>query len=259
MREDAPAPDWPPGPDAPVLSPGDVHLWLFTTRATENERECLRSLLADDELARAGRFRLDHLARRYVVGHGRLRRLLAAYIESEPTDIRFVTGPHGKPAMAPEQNPQGVAFSFAHSEETCLAGIASGRSIGVDVEAYRDRLDMDLIVRRQFAPAEASKFDRVRGAGQRQDAFYACWTRKEAYIKARGEGLAAGLDSFEVSFLPGEANRIVASSRGSEECERWEVIPLDLGPRLAGACVVERPVESVSYWTFDACRPSRGG
>lgn len=250
MIECPPVRAWPHGPDAPKLCEGEVHLWLFSASAEVSERAALRGLLSQDEQARAQRFALDHLARRHEVAHGRLRRLLAMYLKVEPSEIHFENGPHGKPFIASSQSAGRLAFSFAHSGDVVLTGVTSGRAIGVDVEVYRDRLDMQLVARRQFAPGEVAKLDRL-SEDQREDVFYACWTRKEAYLKARGEGLAARLRDFEVTFLPDEPPGVVASSLGEGEPERWEVIPLDLGPRRAAACVAERPVNTVLCWTFE--------
>lgn len=242
-------PAWCSGPTAPACEPSEVHLWQIRLAASPEEIETLRGLLDEAERNRATRFRLDDVRRRYEAGHGRLRTVLARYLNLAPDAIMFHTGEHGKPFLDSAQNPGGLQFSFSHSGEVALLGVAAGRSIGVDVEAYRDAIDYALIARRQFAAKEADQLDGLP-ADEREAAFYTCWTRKEAYVKARGEGLATGLDRFEVAFLPGDAPRIVWSVEGPDECTRWDVIPVDLGPRAAAACVVEGPIERARCWSY---------
>jgi len=238
---------WLRGPERPELADDALHLWRFELSADDPTHRSLAKRLDAVEKSRAARFKYPELRRRYEVAHGRLRDVLARYIERPPEAIAFTTNPRGKPDIATRQNPARVAFSFSHSGDMALVAVAKSRRIGVDVEVYRDRLDMDLIARRQFTAGETERL-RAAPVHEREQAFYRCWTRKEAYMKALGAGISGRLDSFEVTFEHGREPRILRCAK--ENPDHWLVIPLALGTRVEGACVVERPIHALHQFTL---------
>jgi 4'-phosphopantetheinyl transferase len=240
--------DWtaPPSP-APPLDSLEVHLWRFSLDAPEPEQVALKALLSTGERQRAKDIRMDAHRRRFEVGHGRLRRVLSSYIGLAPEAIEFGRHSRGKPFIVAAQNPAGVQHNYSNTGNLAIVGVALGRPLGVDVEAHRSDVDMELIARRQFAPGEQARLVSLP-APERPAAFYRCWTRKEAYLKASGDGIAGGLQGFEVSFLPGEPPAIVRAKDGPEECRRWSVIAFDAGPGLSAACVVEGAVSRILCW-----------
>jgi len=230
--------DWTSSSTASTLVGGEVHVWRFCLDAPGPERLALESLLSSPERERAEGIRIDSHRRRYVVGHGRLRRILARYLDVAAGAIDFGRHPRGKPFINPAQNPNDIQFNFSHTADTALVAIAIGRTLGVDVEEHRDDVDMELIARRQFAPGEQDRMVSLP-RDERAVAFYRCWTRKEAYLKAIGDGIAGGLQGFEVTFLANEAPALLRAKGGPEECRRWSIVPLDAGAGLSAACVVE--------------------
>lgn len=233
----------------PELHSGDVHLWRYTLSASGAERDALVALLDDSERARADRMRLSQARARFEVGHGRLRRILSHYTSAAPGAIAFGHADGGKPFLGPECDPDGLQFSLSHSGDLALVGVTRGRAIGVDVEIQRENVDLNLIARRQFAPGEVARLFNVTGS-DRTAVFYTCWTRKEAYLKARGEGLIGRLQDFEVSCLPGETPEIRWAKAGAGERSRWQIMEAPMGDAVSGACVVERPIGDVQYFSL---------
>jgi 4'-phosphopantetheinyl transferase len=240
--------EWASPPSVPpALGTADVHLWRFPLEAAASEESALVELLSPRERERADGIRMDAQRRRYIIGHGRLRQVLARYVNVAPEAIEFGRHPRGKPFVAATQNVAGMHFNFSHTGNIGLVGVALKRPLGVDVEQHRNDMDMELIARRQFAPGEQARLMSLPTA-QRRAAFYECWTRKEAYLKAIGDGIAGGLQGFEVSFLADETPAILRAKEGPGECARWAVIPILAGAELSAACIVERPVERVTGW-----------
>ncbi len=165
----------PPGP----CSGG---LWCFPLDVGDAERSGLASLLSAEEQARAARFRFEEHSRRFVVAHARLRQQLAALLETQPASLALESGEHGKPRLA--GHPGGrLEFNLSHSGSLGLIGWAWGHAIGVDIEFWRRMSDEAALVRRYFSASEIAAYERL-GPDERTPAFFHCWTRKEAYVKA---------------------------------------------------------------------------
>jgi 4'-phosphopantetheinyl transferase len=229
--------DWlAPSAWPPPLAAGDVHAWRIGLAASAAELSQLESLLTAAERARAARFHFERDARRWTAARAALRALLAGYTGAAPSAIELETGPHGKPRLRGAA--RDLRFNLSHSGELALCAIALGREVGIDVEEVRADRAGDDIARRFFAPAEVAALAALPAAA-RVEAFFACWTRKEAYVKARGAGLALGLDRFEVSLAPGSAAALLATHDEPAELERWQLSALDPGPGYAAALVVE--------------------
>ena len=217
------------------LGPGEVHVWRI---ALDQAAEAFRGLLAVDEQERASRFRVERGADRYTVGRGALRTILARYTGTPPEALVFRYNQFGKP----ELEASGFCFNLSHSHELALAAVARGRAVGVDIERIREQVLSDRIAERFFAPAEA----RVLAAlppEQQPQAFFHCWTRKEAWIKARGEGLSIPLSSFEVSFAPGEPARLLATRPDEGEAAQWTLRDLPCERGFAAALAVAGEIQ----------------
>jgi 4'-phosphopantetheinyl transferase len=203
--------------------------------------ETVRSLeasLSDAERQRAERFALDRDCRRFIVARGRLRELLAARLAVQPESIELVYGQRGKPALAPPFADSGWRFNVSHSGEMAVYGFARGREIGIDVEAVRTLRDSDSIAARFFSRQENVEY-RALDPRERDMGFFNCWTRKEAFIKALGDGLYHPLDRFDVSLAPGEPARILrVESMPGEECG-WRLESFLPAAGFVGAVVTE--------------------
>lgn len=232
----------PPRPDAwvvpdsfPLLTANEIHVWRFQLVLTPFRLQAMEATLSDDELARANRFRGERLRSQFVAGRGTLRHLLGRYLQRPPADVAFCYGPHGKPELA--EDASWLSFNLAHSGEIALCAIARGRSVGADVEALRPFENAEKIIQRFFSTAEQAEFLGLPET-ERFVAFYLGWTRKEAYLKAVGTGLATRLDSFDVTITPGKPATLLRVDQDSTAHVDWLIVDLDPSHGYAGALVV---------------------
>lgn len=244
---------FPPRPVSPRLElpPGEIHVWYVPLDPPQERVEQLGRSLARDEWERANRYRFDHLTRQYVVGRGALRTLLAAYVGTRPELVRFTYGPRGKPFLDPSQSGEGAGtlfFNLSNSKERALVGLARGLEIGVDLEYMKPMPDAVQISERFFSVPERDVLRRLPDE-RKPEGFFNCWTRKEAYIKAVGEGLAVPLDSFNVTLAPGEPARMLAIEGDAERATRWFYWHLRPAEDYIGAVAVEGTVEG-REWTM---------
>lgn len=228
------------------LSDGHVHVWRVKLDQPEDVVARLSTLLSREETARAERFFRREHARRFTVVHGLLRTILAKYLHTAPRLMRFDKNEYGKPFLAHDST---VEFNLSDSRELALIAITCGRAVGIDIEHYHPGLEAEKIAARYFSPTEVARLFELP-EDQRIEAFYTCWTRKEAYIKARGEGLSLGLDRFDVAFSPGERPALLRSDEGEAEIGRWAFRALRVGPGYEAACVVEGEIGEL--WCWDA-------
>ena len=192
--------------------------------------------LPEDERKRAERFRFDRHRERFIVCRGRLREILSGYSKGLPKTIRFRKGPGGKPAVN-EDNPE-IRFNLSHSGGHALYAVAYGREVGVDVEVVRPKPKAAALVGRFFSTNEKAAFQKLQ-PHEEKAAFFAGWTRKEAYVKAVGKGLRFPLDQFDVSLKPGDQNALLRVEGATEEVKRWSLRDIDLGPGFRAALAVE--------------------
>jgi 4'-phosphopantetheinyl transferase len=166
--------------------------------------------------------------------------VLALYTETEPARLRFAYGPQGKPSLqSDEAGDTSLRFNLAHSHDLALLAVARGREVGVDVEHVRADFASDEVAGHFFSPRETAALRAVPDEAERARAFFRCWTRKEAYVKARGEGLSLPLDGFTVSLAAGEPAALLGCDADARETQRWTLINLEPGDGYAAAAAVE--------------------
>lgn len=230
-----------PAPARPVLGEDDVHVWTVDCEECADQVDELYRVLSADERERARRYRRAADQDRFVVARGMLRRVLSRYLASEPQEIRFGYGMYGKPEL-PDQ---AVRFNLSHSGVLALCAIARDRAVGVDVECERPILEIDQIARRYFSSEEYLTLARLPQS-LRARAFLECWTRKEAYVKARGEGLLFPLNAFTVAVALGEPAALLENTIHPDDVYRWSFRSLDPAPGYVGALAVEGPAWRLS-------------
>jgi 4'-phosphopantetheinyl transferase len=240
--------EWSSPAAAPVLASSEIHVWRASLSTDEPTLRRLEATLADQEKARAARFIFERDRDRYIAARGILRDLLGKYLRCAPQSIEFVYGPHGKPALAPAASRPAICFNLSHSHGLAVAAIGHEREVGIDVELIRPEFAGEEIARRYFS---AKEIDELSGlpAELRTEGFFLCWTRKEAYIKARGNGLQIPLDSFDVSLSPGRPATLC-----SVDEPRWGIesfIPsLASEPNYAAAVVAEGKDWTARYFAW---------
>ncbi len=206
------------------LDSRDVHVWVVDVEAGAARGEVLSAA----ERSRAERFRFEKDRNRFIVSHAALREILSGYTGRDPASIEFETLAHGKPALVDAP----LRFNLSHSAELALVAVAAGCELGVDIERIRPQLEMEAIARRFFSERETEALLEYSEA-EREPAFFRCWTRKEAYVKALGGGLTIPLASFEVSLDAGSAELV----RGGDG--RWALHALEVNDSYAAALAVE--------------------
>jgi 4'-phosphopantetheinyl transferase len=238
----------------PRLASSEVDVWSVRLECSSAYVAVLRHTLSDDEGARADRFSFERDRRRFICARGTLRRLLAQYLDVEARELTFSYGPNGKPALS-GQFARALTFNVSHSHELALVAVGRDVEVGVDVEAVRSMDDTDNIAAKFFSAREAAQF-RALPLAMRTAAFFACWTRKEAYLKALGSGLAKALDEFDVVFAPGEAAALFV--HGDEhETARWSIRELSPAAGYIGALVAEGD-GGVRCWQWTDVRAGSG-
>lgn len=203
----------------PVLDRTAVHVWTASLGATDHAVERLAGILSADERARADRFLTPGLRGRFVVARALMRRVLAAYVRADPASLPIGYGRRGKPRL---HDGSGVCFNLSHADEFCLLAVARQREVGVDIEAINRDLDCEGVARLAFSPEECEALA-VLPPAARREAFFRIWVRKEAYVKARGEGLAYPTRSFSVSHASGCEDALVRDDNGAHGPGGWRV------------------------------------
>lgn len=226
------------GLDQHVLGPGVAHVWQIPLVLEEPAVQRCRQALSSDEIQRADRFHFARDRVRFVAAHAAMREILAGYVNSAPQDLTFVTGDRGKPALASGGKGFQVEFNLSHSGDFAVLAIAKSMVLGVDIERINPEFASEQIAERFFAPIEVDHLRSLPPAAQ-AEAFFSCWTRKEAYIKAVGEGLSIPLDSFAVAFGPGVSPRLLQVDAQLDEISRWSMYDLQAPGGYKAALVIE--------------------
>lgn len=238
----------PPSADL-ALSSDDVHVWRASLDLPASCVQSLQHTLAADELSRAERFYFHKDRKHFIVARGLLRAILSRYLDMEPGQLRFCYSDYGKPSLATMPGQDTLSFNVSHSHGLALYAVTRGREIGIDLERIRADLDCEQIAARFFSPRENAVL-RALPAKLKPEAFFNCWTRKEAYIKARGGGLSLPLDQFDVSLAPGEPTTLLNIRGDPQEALRWSLRELMPGPGHMAALAVEGYDWHLTCWQF---------
>jgi 4'-phosphopantetheinyl transferase len=240
---------WPLPPEDWIAGAADVHVWLAALDPPEHTVQLLAGVLDSDELLRVQRFRFERDRRRFIVARSVLRSILGVYVKLPPAQIQFTYGPRGKPALAAACGDGRLRFNVSHSQELALYAVTCDREVGVDIEWMRPLDDAESIAPHFFSAYERAAL-RNLPVHLRHQGFFNCWTRKEAYIKAIGEGLYQPLDGFDVSLTPGEPAQLLAVLDKPDEVKRWSFQALQPPAGYAAALAVEGAGWQLRCWQW---------
>jgi len=229
---------WEIAPPDLALAESAAHVWRVELARAPGRVEALAKLLSPDEKERAARFYFQKDRDHYTVARGSLRLILARYLDAKPNELEFSYTRYGKPSLVSRGREEGLSFNLSHSGKLALVGLARGRDIGIDIELIREDFAGEQIAERFFSAREVACFRSIP-EDRRAQSFFSCWTRKEAYIKARGEGLSMPLDKFDVAFAPGEAAALLDTRIDPREVERWSLHDIGIDAGYAAALAVE--------------------
>ena len=216
-----------------ILDGHGVDIWRADLKVHSSELNRLQNTLSPDELDRAARFHFVKDRQHFIAGRGILRDILARYLDRPPAELHFSYSSHGKPSLAHHHNPDSLRFNLSHSDSLALYAVARLRDVGIDIERIEPKFAEDGIAEKFFSRNEVTKL-RSLPPSARSQAFFNCWTRKEAYVKARGAGLQIALDSFEVSLAPGEQARFLSEGESG-----WSLEALTPDPDYVAAIAIE--------------------
>lgn len=238
--------DWTRPAAPPPLDPGDAHVWRVDLARSHAEVARDADSLSADERRRSERFRFPAHRDRYVAAHAALRAILAGYLELDPAAVRYRRGPAGKPFLAPGLAPGDLQFNLTDSGDVALVAVTEGRELGVDLERHRPETPVLALAQRWLTPSEAAAI-RATPETARRAAFFACWTRKEAYVKARGGSIIRSLRTFSVTVEPA-AERIELDVHGDPAAgSRWWIGNLEAAPGFAAALAADGEVRVRRY------------
>ncbi len=231
-------PDWTHRSLSQPLPDSVIHVWCASLEYTPPQLAEFLSLLSADEKARANRFYFERDRSRFIIGRGLLRILLSRYLGAEPSQLEFVYGGHGKPALKSETLDRVLEFNVSHSKDLALYIFSWNHKVGVDVEYVYPLPDLDNFAELFFSPRECAYIHSLSGE-HKESVFFKLWTCKEAFLKANGSGLTIPINQVEIS-LGMEGSAIVGTIDGDiEEAERWHLETFNPIPGYQASLAVE--------------------
>jgi 4'-phosphopantetheinyl transferase len=236
------SPSWFPAAIPPALPDSELHVWRARLDLPVAVHQRLRGTLNSDEKRRADKFLIPEACERFIAARGILRELLGAYLGLPPQRISLIYGPQGKPFLSLEHN-SNIRFNVSHSHGIGLFAFANNREIGADLEYVKKDFRGMEIASHFFSQDEVVALTKLPATAT-DKAFFGCWTRKEAYVKAHGQGLSIPLGSFTIDFV--ENKQVLRDDAG----ERWSCYGLEVAPGFAGAVVAEGESWSLKYWEW---------
>jgi len=237
-----------PPPDLGLPASGEAHVWCVALDRPPAEAARLAVHLAPDEAARAARFRFSRHRRRYTVARGVLRELVAGYLGIQPGEVAFRYGARGKPHLAGGGD---LELNLSHSSELAVVGFARGAGLGIDVERLRS-MPRGLDIAERFFSAAERRALAALPEERRESSFFRCWTRKEAYLKAVGDGITVSLAGFDVTLAPEEPPRILHVDGDPGRGAAWSLVHLEPAPGYLGALAL--PARTDGPWRVTGWR-----
>lgn len=232
----------------PVTLPTDeVHVWGVDLQLAGAQVNQLTQVLTADERDRANRFHFDRHRRRFIVRRAALRYILSHYLALPPAAIPFDYSEYGRPCVTAGRNYETLDFNLSDSHELAVVAVANGRSVGIDVEQVREVDDLMQLARYTFSAHEVTDLEQV-AVPQRPVGFFNCWTRKEAYIKALGQGLSYPLKEFAVSLIPNTPARLIHDHLDADALTRWSMTDFNPHQGYLGALVVSGADWTMKTW-----------
>lgn len=227
------------------LATNEIHVWRASLDQPLSRFHRLRQTLSMDERMRAERFHFEQDRKRFIVGRGILRTILGRYLNVEPDRLQFCYGKNGKPMLADTFSKMTIFFNMSDSGRLALYAFSRDGEIGVDIEKICDNPERDQIADQFFSVRESAVF-RALPETMKKEAFFNCWTRKEAFIKAIGDGFSRPLDKFDVSLVPGEPARLLRIVGDSKGAYRWSIQELESASGYAAALAIEGRIKQLN-------------
>lgn len=240
---------WLPPPAEFKISGNEVHVWRASLDQNEATMAGLWELLTPDERQRAQRYCFKKGQQQFVVARGVLRQIISLYTKLSPAALKLTSNSYGRPALSADSNPTEIEFNLSHSGNMVLYAFSRGRAVGIDIEMVKKEVATLSIAENFFSPDEVTALKAVP-EDMHAVAFFNCWTRKEAYIKALGEGLSHPLQNFSVSLAPHEEAALLSVMGDPSEAARWKIYALEPGAGYVASVIAENPPFSLREWEY---------
>jgi 4'-phosphopantetheinyl transferase len=233
-----------------ILDKKEVHIWHASLEADHTSIDLYRNMLSVDERERAAKFCFEKDRNHFIVARGILRNILSKYLDIKPSELLFKYNEYGKPELVNNRCGEEVYFNLSHSHGLALFAISHYPEIGIDIEYMRADTIKEPIAEHFFSKRESTLL-RALPLDLQTEAFFNCWTRKEAYIKAIGKGLSISLDQFEVTLLPGEPAALLSDNQHPQEVCKWTLYNLSPAMCYIGALAVKAIDLSIKHWHWN--------
>lgn len=235
-----------------MLAHNEIHIWLAELDQPMSTYHHLHNLLSIDEIKRAENYYRDREKKQFVLRHGILRNILSLYCDIPPAQIDFCYNYRGKPALREDNNRSNISFNLSFSGRFALFGICRCSPIGVDIEQMKNMADRQSIIERFFSPTDLACYNQL-SENYKKEAFFAYWTRKEAFVKAIGDGLHYPLDEFDVAHAPGERAKLIRTMKRINNSSCWVIHDLKIAVGYAAAFAAQKKRWQISLreWTDD--------
>lgn len=248
------ADDWPTAPPQMTLTTDEVHVWRIHLNQSPTVVQSLETTLSADEQRRAAAYHFEPDRLHFIVARGALRTILGYYLNVPPPTLRFGYGKHGKPALLTRRCARVLRFNVTHAHELALVAVTVDRDVGIDLEYCRPLPAAETIAAQFFSRSEQAALAAI-ALEHRPHAFFTCWTRKEAYLKAQGDGLSLPLDQFDVAVNPAEPAALLAVCGEPQATARWSMRSVATLPSYVATLVVEGHGRRLSTWQWHFCEP----
>lgn len=236
---------WHPTPDSLNLSHENIDVWLCDLKKLSNNIDEFYSVLSEDEQERAEKLKIEDKRHQYIITRGSLRKCLGLLTEADPTVFKFKYLKHGKPVLEESSQYADISFNVSHSNDIALVAISRKQNIGIDVEKINYETDHQALVTRFFSKAEQAEFN-TYSESTKAKAFCACWTRKESFIKATGDGVTYGLDTFDITVDPEEQKPTITLHKASTET--WSALNLPINDDYMACLASNTDTINVRCW-----------
>jgi len=241
---DKPMNSWPQPPAQLPALQSSIHVWAVRLDDASVDLDRAGAVISPDERERAARFKFARDRRRYLIAHVALHEILYRYLPVVPAGLSFDIGANGKPSLPQALAPSGVEFNLSHSNDMALLAVCHQRQVGVDIEYVKEPFEFQEVAERFFTPKEVAALRGLPASLQRQ-AFFKCWTSKEAFLKAKGTGLSGELDEVEIALSGDGQVRITAN------VPKWSLAELDSIDGYEAALVVGGAPVAICYYLWE--------
>ncbi|HTI14908.1 MAG TPA: 4'-phosphopantetheinyl transferase superfamily protein [Dictyobacter sp.] len=240
---------WNTPPSSLALSEDEVHIWRTPLSFNEPLTRRLRDILIPEEQTKAQKFYFEKDRQHWTAARAILRILLGMYLNIAPSRVQFHSNQYGKPSLA-LHHASSITFNLSHSQGYALYAFTHTKQLGIDIEYMKADIDYASIAQHYFSPYEQETLASLP-AEKQKIAFYYGWTRKEAYIKARGKGLSIPLNQFDVTLQPGKPAQFLQSREPDQANQQWSLYNIALDDDFAAALAVENTYNTLHFWSVE--------